>query len=152
MTVTPSHSNCGEGEAQSNTGNRLLVMAMVKVYRAKDADAESKEGYSARYVADLLFKKATGSAGIILVDVDAGKQTQPHAHAHLEEIFIPLSSAVIEVDDKRIELEEGDVVIVEAGRHHCFQAQENQPLRIIAIKIPNLKNDKVEQTHYSSNQ
>ncbi len=116
---------------------------MARIYRTDDVDPVMKEGYSATYVADLLFSKAVGSAGVILVDIEAGKQTKPHAHNHLEEIFIPLGQGIIGIDGKRIALKGGDVVVVERGETHWFQADDETPLRVIAIKTPNLKNDKV---------
>ncbi len=116
---------------------------MVKIYRMEDVDSVMKEGYSATYVADLLFSKAIGSAGVILVDIEAGGQTKPHAHNHLEEIFIPLDQGIIGIDGKGIELKGGDVVVVERGERHWFEANHEIPLRVIAIKTPNLKNDKV---------
>ncbi|TFG09287.1 cupin domain-containing protein [Candidatus Thorarchaeota archaeon] len=117
---------------------------MVRVYKATDVESVGKEGYSAKYVADLLFKKATGSAGVILVHVQAGERTKPHAHGYLEEIFIPLEPALLRIDDKRIELDSGDVVVVEPQERHSFEAKTDAPLRLVAIKVPNLKNDRMQ--------
>ncbi len=109
-----------------------------------DAESVERAGYKAQYVADLEFKHTPSSAGVIIVDIPEGMKTTPHAHEYLEELFIPMNRTRMGIDDSVIELEKGDVVLVASNEKHWFETYSNERVRVIAIKFPNLKDDKIE--------
>lgn len=115
----------------------------MKVYRVSDVQAVMREGYSASYVADIQLNQSTDSAGIIIVSISKGTRTQGHAHALLEEMFIPMGHIKIGVDAAILDLSSGDVVIVEPYEKHWFEAPADEDATIIAVKLPNLKDDKL---------
>ena len=84
---------------------------MVQIFRASDSEETSKKGYSAKYVADVHFRKKLDSGGFILVTVAAGSTTEPHKHGELEEVFVALSNLKMHIDSNEYQLEKGDVIV-----------------------------------------
>ncbi|MFW9805924.1 MAG: cupin domain-containing protein [Candidatus Thorarchaeota archaeon] len=122
---------------------------MVRIYRAEDSERTGRAGYDVRYVADLTFKDSLDSCGVILVDIKNKGRSSPHAHEQLEEVFIAMTNVLMYINDTRYELNEGDVVVVEPNEEHSFETEDDNPCRIIALKFPNLKDDKVVPTRGS---
>jgi quercetin dioxygenase-like cupin family protein len=117
---------------------------MVRLYRASDAEELARTGYSAKYLADIKFRTKVDDSGFILVTIPTGTRTAPHSHSVLEEVFVALSSLEIIVNDNSFQLNEGDIVIAEPGESHSFSASSTSKGKILAIKFPNLKHDKIE--------
>ena len=122
--------------------NRMLII-MVQIFRANDTEEIVKKGYTARYVADVEFRENLDSGGFIIVNVAAGTKTEPHKHGKLEEVFVILSDMKMYIDSTMYELGKGDVVLVAPNESHSFEAPENSSASIMAIKFPNLKNDRI---------
>ncbi|MBD3405196.1 MAG: hypothetical protein GF411_03555 [Candidatus Lokiarchaeota archaeon] len=116
---------------------------MVRIFRRAHAPTKGKAGYIAEYVADITLQKNVDSAGFILVQIPSKTRTVPHAHTELQEIFVTLNRTKIGVGSQVFELEKGDIVIVDPSESHYFLTYDEQ-VTIIAIKIPNLKDDKVQ--------
>jgi quercetin dioxygenase-like cupin family protein len=115
----------------------------MKVYKKSNAQEMARSGYAARYLADIVLSDKTETAGVIIVNVQKGVRTEPHAHGVLEELFIPMNNVKVGVGDALLELERGDAVLVEAYEKHWFEAPSDEDVTIIAIKLPNLKDDKL---------
>lgn len=115
----------------------------MKVYKKSKAQEKARSGYVASYVADIVLSAKTETAGVIIVNVQKGVKTEPHAHGVLEELFIPMNYVKIGVGDDLLELEPGDAVLVEAYEKHWFEAPSDEDVTIVAIKLPNLKDDKL---------
>ncbi len=120
---------------------------MVKIFKASEAKEIHKKGYTAKYVADVNFRKSLNSGGFILVTVSPGTKSEPHAHSELEEIFVVLSDMKMIIDSIEYELEKGDVVLVGPNEIHSFEAAVDSPASMIAIKFPNLKDDRVSSNN-----
>jgi quercetin dioxygenase-like cupin family protein len=114
---------------------------MVKIYRISDGNTKSRAGYTASYVADIEFRQDINTAGVIVVTIPNG-QTKPHVHNKLEELFIAGTDIEIQVNGTRYQLHKGDTVLVEPGEYHNFKTCEGKTGFLIAIKFPNLTNDK----------
>ena len=121
---------------------------MVKIFKASDSEEIHKKGYTAKYVADVEFQRSLDTGGFILVTVDAGKKSEPHAHGELEEIFVIISDMTMIIDSVEHELEKGDVVLVSPNETHSFEATADSPASMIAIKFPNLKDDRVSSNDH----
>ncbi|MHA2396008.1 MAG: cupin domain-containing protein [Candidatus Thorarchaeota archaeon] len=124
---------------------------MVRIYRAEDSEKAVRAGYEAAYVADLTFSRSLDSCGVILVDINAEEKTSPHAHEHLEEVFVAMSAISIYINDVCYELLEGDVIIVDPGENHSFETKDKRSGRILALKFPNIKDDKIVPVRGSEN-
>ena len=116
---------------------------MVQIYRVKDSLKAERAGYQAKYVADLEFRMPLDSCGLILVDLEKNRRSTPHAHEFLDEIFLALTDIRIFIDGTRYDLKEGDVVLAEPGEQHSFETEPDTNGRILAMKFPNIKDDKV---------
>ena len=119
------------------------LIPMVQIFKASETEEISKKGYSARYVADVQFRNNLDSGGFILVTVAAGSRTEPHKHGELEEVFVIMSKLKMYIDSVEFDLDKGDVVLVAPNESHSFEASEHSSASIIAIKFPNLKNDRL---------
>ncbi len=117
---------------------------MVKVYRASETILKSRAGYGVKYVADIGFENPIGSAGFILVKIPPQMKTTPHAHGKLEEAFVIMNATKMGVNETLYDLLEGDIVVVEPGEWHWFETPDGGDVNIIAVKMPNLKDDKIE--------
>jgi len=117
---------------------------MVKIFKKRDSEEISKKGYCANYVADVKFLKQLDSAGFILVRVDSGQRSAPHAHAELEEIFVALNDVVMYINSVEYRMESGDIILVEPNETHSFEGLHNNVGQMLAIKFPNLKTDKID--------
>lgn len=120
---------------------------MVQIFKAAQAEAIKKKGYTARYLADVFFKENLDSSGFILVTVAPGSKSEPHKHGKLEEVFVALTALNMYVDSIQYKLEIGDVVLVSPNESHSFEALEQSPASILAIKFPNLKSDKISMNN-----
>ena len=101
-------------------------------------------GYGRKYVADLKFRRNLDTAGFIWVKVPGGMKTDPHLHEKLEEAFVFLDETSMGVGGTVYHVSEGDVIVVEPGELHWFETSEEHDVRFVAVKFPNLKDDKVE--------
>lgn len=124
---------------------------MVRIYRAKYSVKATRAGYEASYVADLTFRKAIDSCGVILVDIEKNGKSSSHSHEYLEEAFIAMTDIRIFIDDTYHELKEGDIVVAEPGEAHSFETMPDKAGRILALKFPNIKDDKVVPVRGSKN-
>jgi len=124
---------------------------MVRIYRAEDSAKASRAGYGANYVADLTFRKSLDSCGVILVDIARNGKSSPHSHEQLEEVFVAMTEIRIFINDTRYDLKEGDVVVVEPGEAHSFETEIDKTGRILALKFPNIKDDKIVPVRGSEN-
>ncbi len=116
---------------------------MVRIFRAADSTKACRAGYEVNYVADLAFHRSLDSCGVILVTIQKNSKSSPHSHNHLEEVFIALTKIRIIVNDAYFDLKEGDVVVVQPGEAHSFETEIDQAGQILALKFPNIKDDKV---------
>jgi mannose-6-phosphate isomerase-like protein (cupin superfamily) len=119
------------------------VRSLVKVWRASDVEMIGLAGYGRKYVADIKFKESLQNGGFIYVKIPGGMKTDPHAHGTLEEVFIIMNKTKMGVGDQLLDVDEGDVVLVEPEEAHWFETPEGDDVVIIAIKFPNLKDDKM---------
>jgi quercetin dioxygenase-like cupin family protein len=116
---------------------------MTRVYRIGDAETKQRAGYEASYFADLVFRKPVNTCGMILVTLEPGSKSSPHGHEHLEEVFMALAEIRVKVNDETIKLTEGDVLVVGPGEMHSFEVIGDSPARMLAMKFPNIKDDKI---------
>ncbi len=115
----------------------------MRVYRISDSETKGRSGYSASYVADLTLGNPSDTVGVIEVRIPKRTKTEPHAHAVLEEAFIVMNRTRMGVGNTLLDLEAGDVVLASPGEPHWFETYDDEDVTLIALKMPNLKNDKI---------
>ncbi len=119
-----------------------FMIRMVHLFRPKESPEIKKQGYSARYYADIQFSQYLDTAGFIFVTIAAGTETEPHAHEQLQELFVALTPLSMIVDKTQFELVPGDLLLVEPSEFHSIKAPMDNNGKLLAIKCPNLKSDK----------
>jgi quercetin dioxygenase-like cupin family protein len=119
-------------------------MVMVEIYRVADAESKERLGYEAKYVADIVLTGPPDSAGFIIVKIPPEMKTSPHSHGVLAEVFVIMGKTKMGVEDTLYDVNEGDVVVVEPGEFHWFETPAGPDVDVIAIKMPNLKDDKID--------
>jgi quercetin dioxygenase-like cupin family protein len=117
---------------------------MVSLYKASEVEVKGRFGYGVKYVAEVVFRAKPENGMFIHVRIPKGMKTSPHSHEILEEVFVAIDSTHMGVGNELFQLDEGDVVVVEAGEEDWFEAPEEHDVRVIAIKFPNIEDDKVE--------
>ena len=120
------------------------MVPMVQIFKASKRELKKRDGYHAKYVADITFREEVLSAGFVVVKIPKSSRTKPHSHQILEEVFIIMDEARMGIDESQHELEADDVVLIEPGEIHWFEASKDKDLTLIAIKLPNLKEDKID--------
>ncbi len=126
--------------------NVMDVKLLVKIWRASDVKMIGMAGYGRKYVADVEFKESLKNGGFIYVKIPGGMKTHPHAHGILEEVFIIMNRTKMSVGGQLLDVDHGDVVLVEPGEAHSFETPEGDDVVVIAIKFPNLKDDKISSS------
>jgi quercetin dioxygenase-like cupin family protein len=116
---------------------------MVHIFRSADAERVTRAGYEARYIADLTFMQSLDNCGVILVEIEGTGRSSPHSHEQLQEVFVALTEISIYVDGICHNLKQGDVVMVEPGENHSFASKTGGSGLLLALKFPNIKDDKV---------
>jgi quercetin dioxygenase-like cupin family protein len=116
---------------------------MPRIYRASSASRKGRAGYEATYVADLLLEKPAQSLGFIVVKIPQGVTTEPHYHSQLDEAFIALTPLTVIVNGTEYSLEQDDILVAAPGEKHSFSSPGQKPGKLLAIKIPNIKDDKL---------
>ena len=116
----------------------------MKKYPAEECDPVKRAGYTARYLADIEFPEPVDSAGFVFVRIPAGGRTRSHTHYHLDEMFVAMTPLRVGVGTELHEAKVGDVFLIERGELHWFEAPASTDALLMAIKVPNLKEDKVD--------
>ncbi|TFG34558.1 cupin domain-containing protein [Candidatus Thorarchaeota archaeon] len=116
---------------------------MVDIFRVRNSEFINRNGYAASYYADIQLKRKIDSAGFIFVKIPAFTKTSSHRHEVLEEVFIALNPLKMNVNNTIIDLKIGDIVLVEPNELHSIENNSSEDAMLLAIKIPNLKNDKI---------
>ncbi len=140
----PNFRNSGFQNGTIISDVHIVCMVKVRVHKIVNAEIASRAGYQARYIADVRLQSPIATVGVIQVEIKRGRKTSPHTHEHLEELFIPLGRTKMGVGESIIELERGDVVIAEPGEKHWFETYPDEDVMVIALKLPNLKDDKIQ--------
>lgn len=119
------------------------MISMTQLFRMLDSESLQRAGYEARYFADITFMKPSESCGMIHVTLGPKSASSPHRHMHLEEVFMALTEIRIHVDDASYDLNRGDVILVSPGEMHSFEVLGDNHAQILAMKFPNIKDDKI---------
>jgi len=114
----------------------------MKIIRLKNIPREKKEGYSIKRLLTEKISNKPDSIGFYETTVPVRSKCAQHIHERLYEFIYFLTKGKMRIDNKYYKLDPGDIVILHPGDKHEFIADEDE-VRIIAIKLPNIINDKV---------
>ena len=115
----------------------------MRIIRLKDVPVEEREGYSIKRLFTEFLSCNPENVGFYETTVPKGSVCKHHYHEKLDEIIIFLTKAKMRVEKEIYNFESGDIVILKPLDKHEFIAEDNE-VKIIAVKLPNITNDKVE--------
>lgn len=115
----------------------------MKIIRLKDVPVEERGGYSIKRLFTEELSKNPDNVGFYETTIPQGSVCGHHYHEQLDEIIMFLTKAKMRVEEKVYDFEPKDIVILKPGDKHEFVAEECE-LKLIAIKLPNIVDDKVK--------
>lgn len=119
-------------------------MTVHKIVGVEDVPVEERGNgrYYIRRVLDEMLSTPPESVGVYFTSVRS--YVAEHHHRNLDEILIFLTPAAIEINGERYEMQKYDSVFLPRGTNHKIYSNNDQESMLIAVKMPNAKEDKVE--------
>lgn len=111
------------------------------VFRMDETPEEDRGEYSIKRLFTESLEHDVENVGFYRTLIPEGNKVAKHHHEHLDEVLYFLTSGIVETDDKIIELEPGDSVVLKKEDNHEIRAEDDE-VRLIAVKLPNHKEDK----------
>lgn len=115
----------------------------MKIIRLRDIPIEQKKGYSIKRLFTESLSYNPENVGFYETTVPKGSICKHHYHEKLDEIILFLTKTKMRVEKEIYNFEPGDIVIFKPRDKHEFIAEENE-IKLIAVKLPNIIDDKVE--------
>ncbi len=83
-----------------------------------------------------------------LSEIDPGSSSNPHAHERNEEVFYVVDGeGVVEVDDERVDVAPGSVVVVPPGQVHRLVNRGARTLKVLCCAAPPFDKTDFEAKH-----
>jgi len=114
----------------------------MKIIKIKDVSVEDRGEYSIKRMFTTVLSHSPTNAGIYETTIPPNRAVKNHYHANLDEIIYFITKGYVKIDFEEVEFDEGDLLILESGDSHEIYAKDEE-VRLIAIKLPNIANDKV---------
>lgn len=114
----------------------------MKLVRAEGIPEEDRGEYSIKRLFTETLDHDVENVGFYRTLIPEGNKVAKHCHDTLDEVLYFLTSGIVETDGNIVNLRPGDSIILNKGEHHEIRAGDNE-VRLIAVKLPNNKEDKV---------
>ena len=126
---------------------KVLVEDMgFKIIRLNEIADEFSEGgnYSIKRLFTQTLTTNPKNVGFYQTTIPPGKRVSDHCHTSLDEFLYFITPAIVKIGEKEEHLETGDLMILFPRTFHEIIAQGHE-VRLIAIKIPNIIDDKIKE-------
>lgn len=112
----------------------------MKIYRAKEAKQEPRDGFSLGILAEIKLQNNPSSVGFFRPSIPPNGKLRNHYHEEIVEFMFFANPARIKCGSETFNIESGDMVLFYPGeQHEVFAgAEENIPL---VVKLPNNPKD-----------
>ncbi|MEU3188777.1 hypothetical protein ABZ707_31940 [Streptomyces sp. NPDC006923] len=115
----------------------------MRVVRSADLTPDRRpDGRTVLSLLDLPVDVPVDRAAVLLVEHPAGFTEEKHLHRYLYEIFYFLDAADYWVNDIRVQVRAGDLLVLEPGDSHGALPVPH-PVRLIVFHVPKVPGDKV---------
>ena len=114
----------------------------MKIIRLNEIPDEDRKGYSIKRLFTMPLSQRPENVGLYETTVPKGSVCKLHKHDQLDEIIYFITKAKAKLGKEIYSFEPGDMIFLSPGDIHEFIAEECD-LKLIAIKLPNNKDDKV---------
>ncbi|HUS49474.1 MAG TPA: sugar nucleotide-binding protein [Candidatus Paceibacterota bacterium] len=117
----------------------------VKIIRLNYVPDEIRGGgdYSIKRLFTEVLRKNPQNIGFYQTTIPRGGIVKNHAHKDLDEILYFITKGKVKIEEEIIEFNPGDIAILPPMSFHEIIADESE-VRLIAVKLPNIIDDKVE--------
>ncbi len=115
----------------------------MKLIKEIEKIEEDRGGYTRKVLLEQNFeqKNAIRSTWVALVTIPPSGKAHAHFHENVTEFFYFLGAATIGINNKKYDVDTGDLVIVDPGEAHWVKSGETS-LQIVVFKFPNIPEDK----------
>lgn len=116
----------------------------IKHIKLNDVPDELREGggYSIKRILTETLKKKPDNVGFYQTTIPAHSKVKNHYHQELDEFLYFVTPGKVRVNSDTYVLAPGDILALPPGSPHEIFAEEKE-VKLIAIKLPNIINDKV---------
>ncbi|ELZ51168.1 hypothetical protein C465_04334 [Halorubrum distributum JCM 9100] len=111
------------------------------VIRIDEISEENRGEYSIKRLFTEQLEHDVENVGFYRTLIPEGNKVAKHHHENLDEVLYFLTDGIVETDEEIIEFNTGDSMVLKKGDNHEIRA-ENGEVRLIAVKLPNHKEDK----------
>ncbi len=117
----------------------------VKIIRLNEVPDEIRGGgsYSIKRLLTEPLKKNPDNAGFYQTTIPPRSAVKNHYHKDLDEFLYFITKGKVRVDTETYEFDPGDIFVLPPGSPHEIFAEDSE-VRLIAVKLPNIVDDKVE--------
>jgi len=115
----------------------------LRIERSKNREYTKRPGYLRAVLANVEVKNTSQYLGVLHVIIPKGRSSDKHYHSNFKEIFIPLTEGVIGVENQEFRVFPDEIIIVDEKEVHWAKALDDCDFRLIAIKVPDIPNDRV---------
>ena len=116
----------------------------IKIIRLNEIPDEIREGggYSIKRLFTEALSKNPDNVGFYQTTIPKGSRVKNHYHDKLDEILYFITSGKVRVGEKIYEFSPGDLMVLPPRSPHEIIADDKE-VRLIAVKLPNIVDDKV---------
>jgi len=115
----------------------------MKTIRLDEIPIEERSGYRIKRIATEKLNFNPENIGIYKTIIPPQSKCPNHAHVQLDEVLLFLTKAKVKTESGILTFSEGDVLVIGANEFHEIIA-ENEEVRLIALKMPNIVEDRVD--------
>ena len=116
----------------------------MKIIRLNHIPNEERDGYFIKRLFTHQLEKEPNNVGFYQTTIPKGSIVKGHYHANLEEVLYFITKAKVKSESLTFSFEPGDIMILSPGDWHEIIAEE-EDAKLIAVKLPNIVDDKVLQ-------
>lgn len=113
----------------------------MKIIRKKDTAIADRGGHIVREIGFIDFPRDIRDAVMFETTLPRGTNFTEQWHEQSSELIYFQSRGSVQVDGNRYDFKRGDILHLKPGEKHKLIAEKND-LHVIAIRFPNLPNDK----------
>jgi quercetin dioxygenase-like cupin family protein len=114
----------------------------MRIIRLNEVPDEERGEYSIKRLFTVSLTQNPENVGFYQTTIPPHSVVKSHFHAKLDEILYFLTPGRVETESGMHYLEAGDIMILFAGEWHEIIA-ESEEVNLIAVKLPNIVDDKV---------
>jgi mannose-6-phosphate isomerase-like protein (cupin superfamily) len=115
----------------------------MEVIRIDEVSEEDRGEYSIKRLFTENLPHDIENVGFYQTIIPQGNKVAKHHHEGLDEVLFFLTEGIVKTDQGEFNFEPGDSMVLKKGENHEIHPKDDQEARLIAVKLPNHKEDKI---------